>query len=703
MNRDETDNIQRPPALAGGLTISLMTIGFLAASMFSLLQETSAEQVFAIVAAAATIVSLILYTRQRSTLTRLRSLRTDDERRQQELEQALIHFRQSEERFRSLSASVPIGIFEIDESGCCTYTNSAWQTIAGMSFEESLVNRWDHAVRESVRQSLFTDWRAAADEGSSFERMVPLQVSQNGERWGKLSISPVLSDAGTTFVGVLEDITDLRNAEIAMQKDASDLMIAKEMQERDAIRLTQTVEALYEARGRAEASTRSKSEFLANMSHEIRTPMTAILGYTDLLLEQYKAGGDQQESLRIIKRNGEFLLQIINDILDVSKIEAGRIQIERLRCRPTDVVSDVRALMQVRADEKKFPLQVQYDGPIPETVETDPTRLRQILINLVGNAIKFTEEGFVRIVVRHVSGTSNSRGSTAGGHDGFLEFDVIDSGIGMDEAAISNLFQPFTQADTSTTRRFGGSGLGLTISKRLAGMLGGDITVESREGTGSTFRATVTTGSLEGVPMIEHAEAGMPRPDDDRVGDDRVGDDRVAGETAAQTKPASSETAAQPDDPLAADRILLAEDGPDNQRLIKFILTKAGADVTVVENGQLAVDKALAARADGEPFDLILMDMQMPVLDGYNATQLLREKRYTGPIVALTAHAMQSDRVKCLAAGCDEFVTKPIDRSKLIATIREQLGHSGHQPLHSNENVCASEKSVGNLGAPPRA
>ena len=630
--------------------------------------DTQTGLEFVVAAAAATVISLMLYARQRSTLKRLRCLRTEDERRQRELEQALNRARQSEERFRSLSASVPLGIFEIDESGFCAYTNRAWQTVAGMSFEESLVNRWDHAVCDSERQNLFADWQAAADDGS-FERTVPLQSSEERERWGKLSITPIFSDTGTAYVGVLEDITDLRAAEIAMQKDAADLMIAKEMHERDAIRLTQTVEALYEARQRAETSARSKSEFLANMSHEIRTPMTAILGYTNLLLEQCRTDDDLRDPLRIIKRNGEFLLQIINDILDVSKIEAGRIEIERLRCRPTDVVSDVQVLMQVRADEKQYPLQVQYDGPIPETVETDPTRLRQILINLVGNAIKFTEEGFVRIVVRYVAGTSSSSDSSSADHDGFLEFDVVDTGIGMDEAALSSLFQPFTQADTSTTRRFGGTGLGLTISKRLAGMLGGDITVHSTEGEGSTFRVAVATGSLDGVTMIESAATGLSQPAQDRT------DDAIT----SRTEP----TAVQSDDGLAS-RILLAEDGPDNQRLIRFILSKAGADVTVVENGQLAVDEALAARNNDEPFDVILMDMQMPVLDGYSATRLLREKQYTGPIIALTAHAMQSDRDKCLAAGCDEFVTKPIDRGKFLAAIRAQLDRPDNQPLTSN-------------------
>ena len=675
-NDEETHNSRGLPVSAGGLAIALMTTCFLAASVFSDRRAGLAGMEFAIVAAAATIISLILYTRQRMTLKHLRVLRMQDEQRRRELEQAVNRIRQSEERFRSLSASVPIGIFEIDETGYCTYTNRAWQTISGMSFEDSLINRWDHAVRESVRKKLFADWQIAAGDGSRFDETVPLRKSGDKQHWGKLSISPVLSDSGMVFVGVLEDITELREAELAMRKDTDDLMIAKEMHERDAIRLNETVEALYEARRRAEASARSKSEFLANMSHEIRTPMTAILGYTDLLLEQCAHDDDAQQPLGIIKRNGEFLLQIINDILDVSKIEAGRIEIERLRCRPMEVVSDVQILMQVRADEKQFPLRVEYDGPIPETVETDPTRLRQILINLVGNAIKFTEEGSVRIVVRYVAAASVSGETATNADGGLLEFDVIDTGIGMDEAALSGLFQPFTQADTSTTRRFGGTGLGLTISKRLAGMLGGDITVESRVGAGSAFRVTLTTGSLEGVALIEPS-----RPTESL----RSKQDRTAGETAARPENASARTGKQPADRLSG-RILLAEDGPDNQRLITFILSKAGADVTVVENGQLAVDNALAAQESGEPFDLILMDMQMPVLDGYNATRLLREKQYSGPIVALTAHAMKSDRDQCLAAGCDEFVSKPIQRRQFFAVVSEQLNGTDNQPQPVHEN-----------------
>ena len=409
--------------------------------------------------------------------------------------------------------------------------------------------------------------------------------------------------------------------------------------------------ALHDALDKAEAATRAKNEFLANMSHEIRTPMTAILGFSDVLLgsgNRKTASPEQVEAVRTIKRNGEYLLNIINDILDVSKIEAGKLLTERIASSPCQLVAEVSSLARVRADEKGLPLNITYGGAIPETIQSDPTRLRQILINLIGNAIKFTDRGEVGIEVRLV----DAGGSPA------LQFDVVDTGLGMTEEQASRVFQPFTQADASTTRRFGGTGLGLAISKRLADMLGGDIVLaETRVGVGSRFRLTVATGPLDGVKMIDDpvsatVVAGEPRA---------TGDDRLD---------------------LSGCRVLLAEDGPDNQRLISFMLKRAGAEVTVEENGQLAVDRALAARDEGRPFDIILMDMQMPVMDGYDATRLLRDNSYTGPIIALTAHAMASDRQKCLNAGCDDYAAKPIRRDELNRTIRRQLQRD-EAPLES--------------------
>ncbi|MBX3227536.1 MAG: response regulator [Labilithrix sp.] len=395
--------------------------------------------------------------------------------------------------------------------------------------------------------------------------------------------------------------------------------------------------------GAVEAN-RAKSEFLANMSHEIRTPMTAIIGYADLLLDPETTASEQRAHIQTIRRNGEHLLSILNDILDLSKIEAGRMTMEAVPCSPSMIIVDVASLMRVRAAEKGLFFEVHYQTAIPETIKSDPTRLRQVVMNLVGNAIKFTKTGGIRLLARCVPDGADSR----------LEIEVVDTGIGMTQEQQAQLFQPFVQADSSTTRRFGGTGLGLVICRRLAHMLGGDISVDSSLGRGSSFRFTVATGDLEGVRMFEDlTEAGIP-------------------ETGAVV------TAERPFARLDAS-VLLAEDGLDNQVLIAKHLTRAGVTVTVVDNGQLALQKAMAAAMAGRPYDVILMDMQMPVMDGYAATSELRRKGYEGPIVALTAHAMAGDRERCIAAGCTDYLTKPIARKKLIDAVAE---HAAKSPPH---------------------
>jgi len=399
--------------------------------------------------------------------------------------------------------------------------------------------------------------------------------------------------------------------------------------------LERTNSELQTARRAAEGANVAKTEFLANMSHEIRTPMTAILGFTELLATEGNLKGAPPERLnaiRTIRRNGEHLLSLINDILDISKIEVGRLDVERIRCVPAEIVSEVVSLMQVRADSKKLGLEAEYHGKIPAWVATDPTRLRQILLNLLGNAIKFTMTGRVRLVTRLAGSKEEPR----------LCFDVIDTGIGLNPDQQATVFKPFTQADASTTRRFGGTGLGLSISKQLAEALGGGISLESSEGVGSTFSLSIATGPLEGVDLLEDPEAAL----------------------------LESETSTADSIDLAC-RVLVAEDGPDNQALLSFFLKKAGAEVEVAENGKIASQMALQAERAGEPFDVILMDMQMPVLDGYGATAALRSRGYERPIIALTAHAMAGDRQKCLDAGCDGYMTKPIDRRKLIELIHE--------------------------------
>lgn len=408
------------------------------------------------------------------------------------------------------------------------------------------------------------------------------------------------------------------------------------------LRLSHELAAKLRASEAAEAANRAKSEFLANMSHELRTPLTAILGYSDLLRES-RSEEERSEYVLTIRRNGEHLLTLVNDVLDLSKIEAGRMQIERVELSPDALLSEVVASLRPRAVEKHIGLEVCYGTPIPQEIRSDPTRVRQILINLIGNAIKFTSHGNVRV---NVSVIERAHGESS------LVFEVSDTGVGIAPSAAADLFSPFSQGDASVTRRFGGSGLGLAISRRLARLLDGDVVlVRSNPGAGSVFRATIAAGDLRGAVMI------------------RTPGDLNAG-------PESSDVPAPNLNRRAlSGRILLAEDGADNRRLIAHHLRRAGAEVEVVENGSLAVERIEAAARDEKPFSLLLLDMQMPVMDGYTAAGILRRNGRRIPIIALTAHAMDDDRARCLDAGCDEYLTKPVDRVVLLAACEHWMAH----------------------------
>ncbi len=400
-------------------------------------------------------------------------------------------------------------------------------------------------------------------------------------------------------------------------------------------------DALLRAQERAEAASQSKSEFLANMSHEIRTPLTAILGYTDLLRDAaIRSGADTEQlnSMSTIRRAGEHLLAVINDILDLSKIEAGRLAIERVETNLPRVLFDVDSLMRSRAARKGVQLQTRLLTPVPDRVFSDPTRLRQILMNLVGNAAKFTERGQIDIQVDR---------TTLNGEPA-IRIAVVDTGPGMSPEQARHLFQPFVQADTSVTRKHGGTGLGLTICRRLAGLMGGEVLlVQSAPGVGSTFTVTLPLHEVAGASHIVDLDAC-------------VGTDVWTG--------AFSATAV-----ALHGRILLAEDGEDNQRLIAHHLRKAGAEVIIAEHGRRALELIAAADAAGQPFGLLVSDMQMPEMDGYTLARTLRAQQHAIPIIALTAHAMAEDRQKCLDAGCDDYASKPIDRGMLIASCARLL------------------------------
>ncbi|MGD8454120.1 MAG: ATP-binding protein [Phycisphaerae bacterium] len=476
----------------------------------------------------------------------------------------------------------------------------------------------------------------------------------------EVNVGPLSRSGRVATLVIVRDVTERKRTEARMRAQA-DLLRAKNVQleaQRQQLQANQhelvgVNRALQEATTAATAANEAKSQFLANMSHEIRTPMTAILGFAETLRDEHLGCGEcsaharctkREETLAavdIIRRNGSFLLELINDILDLSKIEAGGLVTEQIACSPFEVLENVRTVIGERAQDRGLTLRMIEDTLIPETIISDPMRLRQVLVNLLGNAVKFTEEGTVTLHTRLCE--DGDTGTT------LLEFEIVDTGIGMNADEVARLFQPFTQADASTTRRYGGTGLGLNISKRLVESLGGQISVRSHPGLGSTFTFCVPTGSLRGVRLVDRETA-----------------------RAAAGQPAAKAPGGAAGERLCC-RVLLAEDGPDNQRLITHFLSKAGVAVTVVPDGQQAVDAVLAAQAAGEPFDVVLMDMQMPVLDGYRAARRLREQGCTVRIVALTAHAMTEDREKCLAAGCDAFASKPINREKLLAVVRGQL------------------------------
>jgi PAS domain S-box-containing protein len=396
----------------------------------------------------------------------------------------------------------------------------------------------------------------------------------------------------------------------------------------------------------AEASNRSKSEFLANMSHEIRTPMGAILGFTEMLMLKSPEECAQIGCVQIIRRNSLHLLELINEILDLSKVEAGQMRVDRIPCDLPALLSELVSLMRPRAAEKGLGFRVTFQGPIPHFIQTDPLRLRQILVNLIGNAVKFTESGRIDLRIADEG---------ADGPSIVLRVDVIDSGIGMTPEQLARLFRPFTQGDSSITRKFGGTGLGLTISRQLAKLLGGDVTATSQPNLGSAFTLKVDGGLSADVQ-------------------------RLQGLTEA-TLPPSVDQRAQASIHLRG-RILLVEDGADNQRLLRMQLGDAGASVTSALDGQVAVDLA-----NEYAFDLILMDMQMPVMDGYAATIELRRRGLTIPIVALTAYAMAEDREKCLASGCSGYLSKPVEEETLLRTVHEYLENDHSPGPHDSAEV----------------
>ena len=410
-----------------------------------------------------------------------------------------------------------------------------------------------------------------------------------------------------------------------LQSSKQELQEANDHLERRVAERTAELARACEA---AMAASRAKSEFLANMSHEIRTPLNSIMGYADLLGNGWvDSPEEREEMISAVHCSGKHLLTVIDDILDLSKIESGRLELDTNSVSPQQIIADVLSLMQASYREKNLSLDCQWQGLIPETITTDAPRLRQILINLLGNARKFTPSGGVKLMVEMVQQSASWQ----------LRVDVKDTGIGIPREMHEKVFEPFVQADTTVTRRFGGSGLGLSISRRLARMMGGDLTLTSEPALGSTFALSIDAGDLRNVRFLDCNATGES--------------------TSRETLPAQRNSTPQ----FQGLRALVVDDVIANQKLIALILTRGGASLTLASNGQEACDLVLS-----QPFDVILLDMQMPIMDGYEAARKLRLAGITTPIVALTANAMKGDREKCLEAGCTDFISKPINKDELL-------------------------------------
>ena len=533
-------------------------------------------------------------------------------------------------RVRTAFDTLAEGLMVLDPRGRIVLANQAFMQVVGGHSDELVGKRastlaWTNRAQARVHRD-DTPWAASLkDARARHNVLLYLDSAQNGRRTFMVNCSPVPGAAGVP-AGVLvslDDVTELEEKEIELRL----------------------------ARDEAESANRAKSDFLANMSHEIRTPMNAILGFTELLRRGYQhSAQDARKYLDIIHGSGKHLLELINDILDLSKVEAGRLEVERVRCAVHTVVLDVVQVMKVKADEKGVGLSVEFPAPLPATLLTDPARLRQIVTNLVGNALKFTQRGAVTVQLRLAENTEPA----------LLVIEVSDSGIGVPADKLDVIFEPFVQAEASTTRQYGGTGLGLAISRRFARALGGDIVATSVPGEGSTFHVTLEAGDLDGVTWLSPQALA-----------------------AAQTAPAALDVSTWK---FAPARVLVVDDGAENRELVRLVLESAGLTVSQAEHGAAALEHIAT-----EPVDLVLMDVQMPVMDGYTATRLMRERGITIPVIALTANAMKGFEADIAAAGFTAHLTKPVDIDAMLARLAEHL---------QGERVAAGDEAAVTPQAP---
>ena len=528
--------------------------------------------------------------------------------------------KQAEEKQQKLATIIEttsdfVGI--CDATGKTLSINPAGREMLGIPLEEDIVGTSIDSWHTDEQAKLIKETVIPVVMKDGLWRGVTKASNRNGER--EIPLSSV----------------------ILAHKDWEDNVAYLSMVGRDITQNQQAELKLANARDAAEAANLAKSSFVANMSHEIRTPLTTVVGMTEMLLEQ-ETDKAKFDTMQMIHQSGKHLASLVNDILDMSKIEAGKLEPDLVSIAPMQIIEDVAASMRYRANEKRLAFKLEFDGKIPKTIQTDPIRFRQILFNLVGNAIKFTEEGSVKMRCRIINAD----------HKPKLHIEVEDTGIGLKPVEIKKLFKQFAQVDDSPTRRQGGSGLGLFISNRITEMLGGSLTVKSTFGEGSSFTLTLPAGDLTGVQMLTPNQPLLKA-------------------IADKSQPASAKT-------KLSGRVLVVEDTRGIQVLLTRMLESVGATVEVAEDGQAALDLFNGTATNSQPskqppYDLVLLDMHMPRLSGYDTAAAIRDLGIKIPIIALTASAMRGDREKCLSSGCDAYLTKPIDRQQLLAKVSELL------------------------------
>ncbi len=569
-----------------------------------------------------------------------------------------ISLAKSEERFRSLLESTSDWIWEVDADHKFTYSSPNISELLGLDSDQMIGKTFFDFIDQKAEDNTIETLRSAMQSNQNFKEIEIVFKDVNGHRHiARCSGSPILDDSGKFkgFRGINRDITNRKRAQITLDEAHEELKdVNKKLEKQNdalnesrasalkLIKLSEEANAETEnANKRLEASVKqankmakdsilankSKSDFLANMSHEIRTPMNAIVGFSDILFEE-KLSDEQKNYVNLIRDSGQNLLQLINDILDFSKIEAGKLDTEIVDCSISDILSNIESMMKAAAKKKSIEFKVIYETKIPKIVKTDPTRLHQCVVNLINNAIKFTQKGYVHTFVSvHKSQKKH-----------WIRFRIEDTGIGIEESMCRNIFESFSQADSSTTRKFGGTGLGLAITKSLTELLGGSINVSSKPGKGSVF-------TIE-IPAMVKSDALL---DDDYGHTDK---DKISKNEKQRL----------------SGKVLVAEDNKSNQKLIKLMLNKMGIWPIIVEDGQKAVKIH-----KNDKFDLIIMDIMMPKMNGYDAAEEIRKTDTDIPIVAITANVMKGDAEKCFNAGCTEYLSKPIKHAELYKILEKYL------------------------------